>query len=397
VTQCLVPFELVAICRLVQYKTFAVGTEGFLLPVFPDSGATAKGDDISSWRGVLLVQLLGLSGSACRHKSVHLLHHGVHVCFVCCLYLHDLLCMLVLQHCKQHCLCLPCSLAAAVSCASNAASLNHNCFVVIAKYCFCSSHFSVKYVWSATHVCAIVPLFSKMTIWSSVNISNRHICAPAAIVFSSLLVAILRLSSKTWKQSGSLKYAVMLVVGSQGVLYLLFLYSYFCAVIILIAVFRCRWSVIASTVVLPKTNILLFEGGNCVVANSVQDEFLPHLFNVQVIPVTLLLDFVLHHKLFAQGCRFAGIEGICGVCSWVGRYRMGPGGIANDEPVLAFGDYACQMAVLLPLSVVMGLQQGEDFAELVLKFVDGLRSDYAAEACQFVLKVDELVVCFVRC
>jgi hypothetical protein len=49
--QCLVHFELVATGRLVQDKTFAVATEGFLLPEFPDLVATAKGDDISS-RGV---------------------------------------------------------------------------------------------------------------------------------------------------------------------------------------------------------------------------------------------------------------------------------------------------------------------------------------------------------
>ncbi len=147
---------------------------------------------------------------------------------------------------------LPSSLAAAVSCVSSAASLNCNCFAVVAEYCFRSSHFSVKYVWRAAHVCAIVPLFSQTTIWSSVNIPDCHICATAAIVFSLLLVAILRSPSKTWKRSSSVKYSVMLVVGSQGVLYPFVLYSYFCVVVILISVFRHRWSVIASTVVSPK-------------------------------------------------------------------------------------------------------------------------------------------------
>ncbi len=76
---------------------------------------------------------------------------------------------------------------------------------------------------------------------------------------------------------------------------------------------------------------------------------------------------------------------------------MGPGGIANDEPVLDFGDRTCQMAVLLSLIVVMGLYHGEDSAELVLEFVNCLRSDHAVEACQFVPKVDERVVRLVRC
>jgi hypothetical protein len=76
---------------------------------------------------------------------------------------------------------------------------------------------------------------------------------------------------------------------------------------------------------------------------------------------------------------------------------VGRGGIANDEPVLAFGDCTCQMAVLLSLSVVMVLCHGEDSAELVLKFVDGLRGDHTVEASQFVPKLDERIVRFARC
>jgi hypothetical protein len=156
----------------VQYKTFAVGTEGFLPPGFPDLVATAKGDDISSRRGVLLVRVMGLLGSACRHKRVHSLHHGVHACFV-----HSSICAICFAcgSCSIAnsitCI-LPSSFAAAVSCASSTASMNHDCFAVVAKYCFCSSHFSVNFDWSAAHVCAIAPLFSQTTIWSSMNISN---------------------------------------------------------------------------------------------------------------------------------------------------------------------------------------------------------------------------------
>jgi hypothetical protein len=186
----------------------------------------------------------------------------------------------------------------------------------------------------------------------------------------------------------------MLVVGSQGVLYPFILYSFFCAVVILIAIFRLRWLIIVLYCV-AKTNALLLEGGNCIVTDSVQDEFLSHLLNVQVILVTLLLDFVLRHELFVHSCRVAGIEGICEVCSWVGGYRMGLGGVADDKPVLAFGDCTCQMALLMSLNVVMGLCHGEDSAKLVLEFVDSLRSDHTVEVCQFVPKVDERVVCFI--
>jgi hypothetical protein len=74
---------------------------------------------------------------------------------------------------------------------------------------------------------------------------------------------------------------------------------------------------------------------------------------------------------------------------------VGPGGVANDEPVLAFGDCTCQMAVLLSLSVVMGLRHGEESAKLVLEFVDGLRGDHAIEVSQFVPKLDEHIIYFV--
>ena len=53
------------------------------------------------------------------------------------------------------------------------------------------------------------------------------------------------------------------------------------------------------------------------------------------------------------------------------------------------------MAVLLSLSVVMGLRHGEDSAKLDLESVDSLRGDHAIEASQFVPKLDEHIVRFV--
>ncbi len=50
---------------------------------------------------------------------------------------------------------------------------------------------------------------------------------------------------------------------------------------------------------------------------------------------------------------------------------------------------------LLSLSKVMSLCHGEDFAELDLKFVDGLQGDHAVEAGQFVPKLDEHILLFV--
>jgi hypothetical protein len=95
----------------------------------------------------------------------------------------------------------PSSSAAAVSWARSDASLNRNCFAVIAEYCLHFSYLSVKYVWNAAHVCCAAVLFSHATIWSLVNILLFHICVPAAIVSSSSLVAIPWSPSDTWKRS----------------------------------------------------------------------------------------------------------------------------------------------------------------------------------------------------
>ena len=67
---------------------------------------------------------------------------------------------------------------------------------------------------------------------------------------------------------------------------------------------------------------------------------------------------------------------------------MGPGGVADDDPVLVLGDRTCQMAILLSLIVVVGLCHGEDSAELIFELVDGLWRDHSIEACQFVAEVD---------
>ena len=89
--------------------------------------------------------------------------------------------------------------------------------------------------------------------------------------------------------------------------------------------------------------------------------------------------------------------GVGRVRSWVGRYRVVPGGAADDEPVLALGDRTRQMALLLSLFVVVGLRHSEYSAKLIFELVDGLRRDHSIEACQFVAEGDECIVRAVRC
>ena len=95
---------------------------------------------------------------------------------------------------------------------------------------------------------------------SSVNISDSHIRAPAARVISSTLVAMPRSAREFLNFSSCVKYADMLVVGSHAVLYPASLYSYFCYVVILIAVFVRRWRIIDWTVSSPKLMYCFFNG-----------------------------------------------------------------------------------------------------------------------------------------
>jgi hypothetical protein len=145
-----------------------------------------------------------------------------------------------------------------------------------------------------------------------------------------------------------------------------------------------------------ESNVLLLEWHHRIVADGVQDEFLACLFDAQVVPVALLFDLVLHHKLLARRGCIACCEGIGRVCAWIDQYRVVPGGVANNEPVLPLGDRTRQMAVILSLIVVMGLRHSEYSAELVFELVNGLWRDDTIEACQLVAEGDECIVRVVR-
>ncbi len=138
----------------------------------------------------------------------------------------------------------------------------------------------------------------------------------------------------------------------------------------------------------PETDILLLEGGYGVVADGVKDEFLSSLFDAEIVAVALLRDLVLRDKLLASRCCISRVECVGRVRSWVGWYRVCLGCVADDEPILGFGDRAGQVAVFLTLVVVVGLRHSEDSAELIFELVDCLRCDHAIEACQFVAEVD---------
>jgi hypothetical protein len=98
----------------------------------------------------------------------------------------------------------------------------------------------------------------------------------------------------------------------------------------------------------PESDLLLLEWGHRIVADGVQDEFLARLFNAQVVPVALLFDLVLHHELLVHCSCIACREGVGRVCAWINRYCVVPGGVADEESVLALGDRTRQMAVFCP-------------------------------------------------
>ncbi len=152
-----------------------------------------------------------------------------------------------------------------------------------------------------------------------------------------------------------------------------------------------------------ETDVLFLEWRHCIVANSVQDEFLACLFEAQVVLVVLLFNFVLRHELLACcGC-ITCCKGVGRVCAWIDWYRVGPGWVSDDEPVLTFGDCTCQMAVLLSLFVVMGFYRVEYTAKLVLslstasgvitlfKHVSLLRRDISVSYT--LLDAEEVIVC----
>jgi hypothetical protein len=236
-----VRLELGTIFWFVEDKCFAVGTDGFLFPGFLGPVCVCRGAYVPSggvlslsscWVGVRLLPPLPATSAFILSTIAFMLASFVAaiaaICLSCCS------CSIANNIACDS----PSSSAAAVSLARIPASLRRDCFAVMAEYCLRSSHLLVKYVWSAAHVCCSAVLFSHASVWSSVNILLFHICAPAAIVFSSSLVAIPRSPSDTWKRSSYVKYAVMLVVGSHGLLYPIVLYSCFCAVVIFIAVLR---------------------------------------------------------------------------------------------------------------------------------------------------------------
>jgi hypothetical protein len=109
---------------------------------------------------------------------------------------------------------------------------------------------------------SIVGLFSHPSICSLVNISLAHIWDPAAMHFSSTLVAMPRSSSDTWNRSSVVKYAVIINVGSHTALYPVMRYSCFWAVVILMAVFVRRWTIIVRTVSSPKPMYCFFSGAS---------------------------------------------------------------------------------------------------------------------------------------
>ena len=88
--------------------------------------------------------------------------------------------------------------------------------------------------------------------------------------------------------------------------------------------------------------------------------------------------------------RRQGSGGKCchGVSSGVHGYCVRPHGIVDDEAVFGFRDCTREMAVLLPLFIVVFFDGREDSAKFVFETIDGLGGYDAVQAGHFVLPID---------
>jgi hypothetical protein len=89
---------------------------------------------------------------------------------------------------------------------------------------------------------------------------------------------------------------------------------------------------------------------------------------------------VLGDKLFPLHCRIAHAKGGCRIGARDNRCRVGPGVVADNNPVFSLRDDACQVAILFAFRVVVCFDQCADTAKLVFEFVDTFWSDDAFEA-----------------
>jgi hypothetical protein len=90
--------------------------------------------------------------------------------------------------------------------------------------------------------------------------------------------------------------------------------------------------------------------------------------------VALDRHLVRGDELFALRRRGSGEECRRRVGSWIARYRVRPRWIRDDDTVLRFRDGACEMAIFLPLFVVVRFDNGENAAEFVFETIDGFGS-----------------------
>ncbi len=94
---------------------------------------------------------------------------------------------------------------------------------------------------------------------------------------------------------------------------------------------------------------------------------------------------MLGNKLFVLRCHVVYPEGSCRIGAGVGRCRVGPDVVADDNPVFFLWDDACQVAILLAFCVVVRFDQRADTAELVFEFVDAFWRDDAIEVGNLVV------------
>ena len=104
----------------------------------------------------------------------------------------------------------------------------------------------------------------------------------------------------------------------------------------------------------------------------------------------MAFDHYLVHgdEVFALHRRGSGGECRRGVSSGVHGYCVHPRGSVDDEAVFGFQDGTREMAVLLPLFVVVCFDDHEDSAKFIFETINGLGGYDTIQAGHFVPEID---------
>jgi hypothetical protein len=130
---------------------------------------------------------------------------------------------------------------------------------------------------------------------------------------------------------------------------------------------------------ITKIDVLLFEGGERIVTNSIQDEFLPSFLRAEVLGVAHLLLFMLHNKLLVLCSAYPCNESHVCICARICLCHVCPCRIRDHDAAFGLMDDARKAPKALAFVKVVQLQDCEGPAKFVHKVVDSFGCDDACD------------------